>query len=214
MTFEELKNAKPDDKAKKEKNKDDVTPESHIKSAIAKGRKKEITKLPWFLSVLLPDDGWSVEDLIEFKLKPSIRSGIHSMIVEVIDRWFDDGRSSSRRSSGYISYSRYSDKDRDREYSRVRDAREEKRDDRRKKIEPAFCEIEFDSRADAEDVLDSLEDAMAEYHILNMADVYIAADMETVYTDYNYGWKDISRAYIDRKGSKYKLVMPKAQPLD
>ena len=215
MTLEDLKNYKPGDD-KKGKDKDDVTPESHIKTPVATGKKKESVKLPWFLSILLPDDSWSVTDLIEYRIKPGIRSGIHSMIIEVIDRWFDDDDRSggrSRSTASYISYSRYSDKDRDRESRRREDRREEKRD-RREKVEPAFCEIEFDSKKAALEVLDSLDDAMAEYHILNMADAYIAADMTPVYTDYNYGWKDISKAYVDRRGSKYILVMPKAQPLN
>lgn len=213
-TLDDLRKIGSEDSAKKEKNKDDVTPESHIKAPIATGKKREVTKLPWFLSILLPDDSWSITDLIEYRIKPGIRSGIHSMIIEVIDRWFeDDSRSGRSRSSGsYISYSRYSDKDRD-SRSRDRDRREEKKE-RRQKVEPAFCEIEFESRAAAEEVLDSLDDAMAEYGILNMADVYIAADMTPQYTDYNYGWKDISKAYVERSGSKYRLVMPKAQSIE
>lgn len=213
MTLDELKNYKPGDD-KKEKSKDDVTPETHIKAPIATGKKRETVKLPWFLSILLPDDSWSIDELIEYRIKPGIRSGIHSMIIEVIDRWFDDdGRHDRSRSSGsYISYSRYSDRDRDRD--RKRDERREEKKERRQKVEPAFCEIEFNSRSAATDVLDSLEDALDEYHILNMADAYIAADMQPVYTDYNYGWKDISKAYVERRGSKYVLVMPKAQPLD
>lgn len=212
-TIEDLRKVGSEDSAKKEKNKDDVTPSSHIKSPVASGKKREVTKLPWFLSILLPDDSWSVTDLIEYRIKPGIRSGIHSMIIEVIDRWFEDDTSKNRsRSSGtYVSYSRYSDKDRDR---RMKDRDREESKERRQKVEPAYCEIEFDSRVAAEEVLDSLDDAIAEYGILNIADAYIAANMTPVYTDYNYGWKDISKAYIERSGSKYRLVMPKAQPLN
>lgn len=212
-SLEDLRNYKTEDDAKKEKNKDDVTPELRTKP-VATGKKKEATKLPWFLSILLPDESWSVSDLIEYRIKPGIRSGIHSMIVEVIDRWFDDDRSKSRSTAGsYVSYGRYSNRDRYPERSRSLDKREEERSGRRQSAEPAFCEIEFSSKADAVDVLAYLEDTLAEFNILSMADAYTAANMTPQYTDYNYGWKNIDRAYIDRRGGKFYLIMPKAQQI-
>lgn len=210
MTLDELKSIEPTGK-KKEELKNDVTPETRIKAPVAKGRKNKAIELPWFLSIFVPDKTWSLDDLIEYKLKPSIRSGIHGLIVDMVDQWFDDDRGSRKRSSReYVSYSRYGD---DRDRDRRRD-REEERDRRHSKTEPAFCEMIFESKNDAYDVLDSLEDALHEYKIISMADAYVAADMNPVHTDYNYGWKDISRAYVRRDGNKYVLVMPKAQPID
>ena len=212
-TVEDLRNYQPGDNSKKEKKKDNI-PEAHTKP-VAKGKKKETVKLPWFLSILLPDDSWSVTDLIEYRIKPGIRSGIHSMIIEVIDRWFDDGRRSTSSSSSYIAYGRYSNRDRYSECTKALDKREDERAGRHPNVEPAFCEIEFNSRGDAEDVLAYLEDTIDEFQILSMADVYIAADMQPQYTDYNYGWKKIDRAYIDRRsGGKFVLVMPKAQQIN
>lgn len=213
-SLEDLKNYKTGDDAKKEKNKDDVTPELRTKP-VATGKKREVTKLPWFLSILLPDESWSVSDLIEYRIKPGIRSGIHSMIIEVIDRWFDDDRGGKSRSSvgSYVSYGRYSNKDRYPERSRSIDKHEDERSGRRPAAEPAFCEIEFDTKADAVDVLTYLQDTIDEYNILTMAEAYTAANMKPQYTDFNYGWRNIDRAYIDRKGGKFYLIMPKAQQI-
>ena len=214
MTIDELKDYKPGDSNKQESNDEKPVPEMHIKSAVSKGRKYDDDKhVPWFLSILLPDETWSISDLIEYRIIPSIRSGIHGLIIEIIDGWFDDDTDKKRHASSgsYISYSRYSDSDRTRSRSKKRN--EEDSRDRRSKAEPAFCEIEFDSMAEARNVLDALDDTLAEYHILSMAEAYAAADLTPVYTDYNYGWKDISKAYIRREGRKFRLVMPKAQPI-
>lgn len=216
MTIDELKDYKPGDSSKQEANKEKQVPETHIKTAVSKGRRRDDDKhVPWFLSILLPDETWSISDLIEYRIIPSIRSGIHGLIIEIIDGWFDDDTDKKRHASSgsYISYSRYSDTDRNRSRNKTSRYNDEESRSRRSKAEPAFCEIEFDTRKDAQDALDSLDDAMAEYHILNMADAYATANLTPVYTDFNYGWKDISKAYIRREGRKFILVMPKAQPI-
>lgn len=79
----------------------------------------------------------------------------------------------------------------------------------------SYQELIFETRAEAEDVLDSMIDLMQRYHQVTVADLFDAAGVSgNGYTDNSYGWTDLSSAAIvkDRRG--YLLSLPNCVELD
>ena len=79
------------------------------------------------------------------------------------------------------------------------------------------CEdIFFTSRGDAERVLDEMRTRLNRYGAVSVADFYGYAGDETPvdYTDYDYGWTDLSKARISRVREGFVIDLPKVVYLD
>lgn len=77
-----------------------------------------------------------------------------------------------------------------------------------------YDDIELDNRGDAELVIMQLEDTISEYGFAKVSDLYDLVGITCNYTDYDYGWDDLRRAYIDPVGSKFRIRLPRAKPID
>ena len=110
------------------------------------------------------------------------------------------GRSSSRNSrSGYVQYEPYS-RNRDRDSGR--------------RAQFDFSDIEFETRADAIDVLDAIEDTISMYDVASVSDLYEFAGITPRPTDNNYGWTSVNTAEIlMKRNGNYILSMPRPKPL-
>ena len=92
--------------------------------------------------------------------------------------------------------------------------------DRRRAVRPANPRVEyedlvFESRSDAERVLNGMDDILDNYPTVSIADLFELASIST--NNYNlrsYGWRDISDAKVIRIREGFLLQMPKAIPLD
>lgn len=77
-------------------------------------------------------------------------------------------------------------------------------------------EFEFESRGDAEEILESMRDQLARYGLVSVADLYdicgITPDNPCVH---NYGWTDLRTAHtVSAYGGRYIIRFPKPYPLD
>lgn len=110
----------------------------------------------------------------------------------------------------YQSPSRYT--------NRHRDPRDEPRHmSRRGRANHAFDEIIIESRAEAEEVLDRLEDMARRYEVATVANLYHLVGISGAYTDEKYGWteQDLREANVARAGrSGYLLNLPRPEQLD
>jgi hypothetical protein len=77
-----------------------------------------------------------------------------------------------------------------------------------------FDEIVLTSRAEAENVIDSLFDIMSQYERVHVADLYALVGFTSAHTDYKWGWLDLAGAGVSRVREGYLLDLPKPQPLD
>lgn len=78
-----------------------------------------------------------------------------------------------------------------------------------------FDEIVLDSRADAEQVLDTLQAVIEEYGTASVADLYQLVGITSAYTDQKYGWTSLQGAKVDHiRGGQHLLNLPKPEPLD
>lgn len=114
---------------------------------------------------------------------------------------------SSRR--GYYtnertSYSSYYKSERDRE-----------RDYRRNRRSNDVPEIIVDSRADAQDVLEEMNNLIDEYDDVSVGDLNQIVGITGTPQDEKWGWYDISSARIKKVGPREYLVdLPRPKPLD
>lgn len=76
-----------------------------------------------------------------------------------------------------------------------------------------YNDIVVESRGEAEDVLARMDDLIATYGVVSVADLYDLVGITGKYTDNKYGWSDIGSAGVVRVGDGYLLKLPKALPL-
>ena len=105
--------------------------------------------------------------------------------------------------SSKVSYSRYYD-DRSRDY-------------RSPVVRNNFDsdEIIFETRGDAEAVLDAMYDILNQYKVVSVAELYDLASITTHnYTCNNYGWIDLRGSSVVRVRDGYILKLPRALAID
>ena len=74
-------------------------------------------------------------------------------------------------------------------------------------------DIILESRAEAEDVISSMEKIIETYGFVRVADLYDLVGITCNYTDNNYGWTNIRSAESVKVRDGYMLKLPKAEPL-
>ena len=125
-----------------------------------------------------------------------ICDGMHMILYGETGR---DGRHRSRVDR--VSYDRYSRRP------------EPRRDtcDRRSVVD--YDDVTFESRGDAEKVLQAMDDIMAEYGLVRVADLYDLAGLSCDYLGMDYGWTNIQSAQVVRDRGEYVIKMPRAIPI-
>ncbi len=77
-----------------------------------------------------------------------------------------------------------------------------------------YDDLIFDSRGEAEMVLKNMDEVIATYKAVSVADMYDFAGVSCNYTDNRYGWTNLSEAKVVRvTGGGYSLKLPPAEPL-
>ena len=77
-----------------------------------------------------------------------------------------------------------------------------------------YNDIVLDSRAEAEEVLDVLNDYLDDFGMVSVMELYAAIGKQTTYTDNKYGWFDLRSASVCHTRDGYLLKLPKIQLLD
>lgn len=75
-------------------------------------------------------------------------------------------------------------------------------------------DIIFQTKEDAEEVLDAMDDAIARYRIVSVGDLHDFVGERGTHTDYKYGWTNLRGARIVRTRRGWMLDLPKAMPID
>lgn len=170
-----------------------------VVSGETKTRKKSEVKK--FANIFVPED---VDNVKSYILMDVIVPGIKNAIADVVSivLFGEAGRLGGRREKGSrVSYQKYYDDRRDdrRDYGRPRAA-----------AGFEFDDIIFETRGDADLVLDQLESAIANYGLASVADLYDLAGITCrSYTANKYGWTDIRTAKVIRLRDGYTLQLPR-----
>ena len=164
-------------------------------------RKNEMRKLA---DVFISEDIKNVKDyLIMDVLVPTIKKTIVDIVTDSVSMIFGMNPRKSGSTSSKISYNNYYDrKDNDRNSGNNRGARY------------SYDDIALDSRQEAEEVLSRMDELVATYGQVTVADLYDLVGITCEYTDNNYGWTNIRNAKVVRlRDGKYMIDLPKALPI-
>lgn len=161
-----------------------------------------------FTDIFLAEDIRDVKSYIfEDVVVPNIKNFIGDLIQETVNKLFFGGsRRTTDRSVGFradrVSYDRFSKPDtyRNDRYS--------------SKSEYSYDDIVLKSRGDAESVLDRMCEAIREYGMVSVADLYEFVGLPDQFTDHKYGWTSMHNAKIIRLRDGYTIDLPKPFPLD
>ena len=176
------------------------------------------------LSALIKKDASDVADEIIFDhVVPGLIDMVSDALHSTIDLFFSGSGGRRHRSRSHDSYyrsyddyyDRYDERDRSRRRRRTRDRDEDDRRDRRRRDSFNLEDVEFDSKEDAKEVLESIKDILADFDSVSLEDVYRIpivrelAEDKPDWTAARYGWTSITGAkIIEVRGRRYIIEMP------
>ena len=178
--------------------------EKVVKGTVKTKKKSEISKLK---DTFISEDVSNVKSYIVMDvLIPAAKKAISDIVRDGIDMILYGDTHKGRSSSGasYVSYRSYSDRDR----------RDTRRESSRTRIGYDYDDIVLESRVEAEEVLQRMDELIETYGIVSVADLYDLVGKSCNYTDNKYGWTNIRNAEPVRVRDGYLLKMPKAGPID
>lgn len=173
----------------------------------AKTRKKgEMQKLA---DVFIAEDADNIKTYILMEvIIPAAKKAISDIVTTGIDMMLygESGRNRRNGSGSKVSYRNYYERDND----RVRAGSMGNR-----RSTPDYDDILFDTRGDAEAVLDAMNDIISQYGTVSVSDFYDLAHVPNDnFTMNRYGWTNIGGATAVRVRDGYILKLPRAIPLN
>lgn len=210
----QIEDYKPNSNAYKRSQTDEQPIAKNIKKVVrgrVTTRKKSVSQK--FVDLFFAEDVENIKEYLIFDVMiPMIKDGIVDTVKNVIDMAFY-GRISGSRKGGqtYVSYNNYSSGNRRQQASSER------------RVKTTYKDIVFETRADAEDVLDMMREVLDKYQNISIADFYdciydkIDDSVKIVgngYTDNHYGWMDLTNAKVVRCRDGYLLDLPRAIEID
>lgn len=168
-----------------------------------------------FREVFFGDDARSVASYVaQDVLLPAAKDMISDAVTQTVERILFGDSSPARRSTSRSSNASYTPYHRASANYKKSNGTSDRRGDRRKRASHDFDDIEFDSRAEAEVVLDRLYDLVNDYDYATVSDLYDLVGIDAKFTDENYGWYDLRGSTIRRIRSGYILDLPKPEVLE
>lgn len=161
------------------------------------------------IDAFVSDDASTIKSHILMDvLVPVIKKAVSEIFHDGIDIIFGESGHSTRSSlASKISYHGYYDRANDFVRSAVTTPRT--------RNVYSYDEISIPTRGEAEEVLARLHEAIIQYKMVSVADLYDMVGLNSSYTDNKYGWTDLRSAYADRTfDGQYKLRLPRAIPID
>ena len=171
---------------------------------IAQAKTKKKSEAKKLVGAFVQEDVTSVKDyIINDVLIPAAKKAITDIITNGIEMLlYGETRSKSKDRSTKVSYTKYYDRDYD------RPARS------RGRYGYDYDDIILDTRKEAEEVLDRMDDLIDNYGVVSVADLYDLVGISGNYTDNKYGWTNLRNADVQRVRDGYLLKLPKALPFD
>lgn len=203
-------NYKPNSHRSKETTKESNTERQKLEKVVsgtAKVKKKSPTRK--FADVFISEDVSNVKTyIVSDVLIPAAKKLIFDTIRDGMEMLLYGGTTRGERRSGYradyVSYNRFSEPRGSRKTS----------GETRTRTGYSYNDIFLDSRAEAEEVLARMDEAIDMYGIVSVADLYDLIGEPHNYTDNKYGWTNIRNAEAVRTRDGYLLKFPKALPID
>ena len=165
-------------------------------------KKSEVSKIA---KTFISDDAKNVKEYVVMDvIVPMIKKGLMGALDMILNGGYSGYDGYGRRSSigSKVSYHKRYDEQRSYGESGGRSRFD-------------YDDIVFEYRGDAEIVRDHMEDVIAKYGFVTVADMYDLADRSAPYTSNKYGWMNIRNAEIVRaREGGYIIKLPKASAID
>ena len=198
-----------DYKSNSDKSRQEQQSEKKVEAVItgkAKTRKKgEMQK---FADVFIAEDTNNVKSYILMEvIIPAVKKAISDIVTTGIDMilYGEAGRSRKNGAASKVSYRNYYEQESGR--TRAGSA------GRRSSFD--YDDVIFDTRGDAEAVLDAMNDIISQYGTVSVSDFYdLARVPNDNYTMNRYGWTNIGGATAVRVRDGYILKLPRAISLN
>ncbi len=182
---------------------DDI-PEKKVEKIVSGSVKsKKKSGLQKITNVFVPED---VDDVKSYIFEDIVVPAVKDIILDAVRAFLGVNGSSRGKAStaSKVSYRKYyEDRDR-RDYGNVQ----------RTRTGYDYDDIILESRGEAEDVLARMDELIATYQLVSVADFYDLVGVSGNYTDNKYGWTDIRNASVIRVRDGYMIKLPKALPLN
>ena len=157
----------------------------------------------------LSDDIQNIKSYVVMDvLIPAAKKAISDIVTNGIDMiLYPGGNGRPKRSNAnHVSYrSYYDNRDRDRRYDP---------ETRSRRSSYSYDDIIIDTRAEAEEVLERMDELLDTYNVVSVADLYDLVGISCSYTDNKYGWTNLRNAEVIRVRDGDFLKLPKAGPID
>ena len=176
-----------------------------VVTGVATTKKK--TGIQKFTDVFIAEDANNVKSYITRDvLIPALKKTVSDVVTNGIDMILYGGSRGSNRDSraGKVSYRNY--------YDRASDRRDVDRTTTRSGY--SYDDIILDNRGEAEEVLSRMDELVATYGLVSVADLYDLVGVTGNYTDNKYGWTDVRNASVVRVRDGYMIKLPRALPLN
>lgn len=203
-----MKELKPNSyKAKEEQSRQDSEKVEKKIEPIVSGRVRMKKKglFQKAVDLMMPEDVTDLKShMLEEVLIPCAKDTIRDLVDLILFGERRGGRPNSKGGTK-VSYRDYYDRPNNRrDYNQVR---------ARSSFE--LAELIFDTRGEALEVLQALDDAIARYGTVTVADYYEFSGVQSAYTDNKYGWKNIQHAdTVSVRGGGFTIRMPRPLPLE
>lgn len=197
-----------------EKEKEIKSEKDKVITPVANGKKKEKKLSTKIKESFIADEALSFKDyLIKDLIVPIIKDAICDGITNGLSMLFygepaDYRRRDRDRRDGYrrYNYSGHYTSSRERERDRDRDR------DRARHSPYDFELIECETKSEALDILDQMDNILEEYESVSIADMYDLAGVSRTPEDNNFGWTNLSQAKIEKtRDGLYIIQMPRAK---
>lgn len=175
-----------------------------VSGSVKTKKKSGLTK---FTDAFIQEDAENVKSYIFMEvLVPALKKAISDVVTNGIDMilYGEMGRSKKNSPGSKVSYrSYYEDRRDDRRYAPTR-----------QRAGYDYDDIILPNRGEAEEVLSRMDELIATYGLVSVADLYDLVGIAGSYTDNKYGWTDIRNASVVRVRDGYVIKLPRALPLN
>jgi hypothetical protein len=148
---------------------------------------------------------------------PQAKDMLAQATTQAIERYiFGESSSGYRRPSSrsygstYTNYSRYSDRGNRPLGKSVREERRPTNSLRTSHLD----DLLFDSRDDAQNVLEQMADLLEDYDVVRVADLMTMIDKTSTHTDQKWGWESLQGTDVRTTRDGYLLILPPPISLD
>ena len=188
---------------KSRQNQNDDIPEKKVEKVVSGSVKsKKKNGLQKITNVFVPED---VDDVKSYIFEDIVVPAVKDIILDAVRAFLGVNGTSRGRSStsSKISYRKYYDDRYRRDSAPTRTTTGYDYDD-----------IILETRGEAEDVLERMEELIDMYQLVSVADFYDLVGVSGNYTDNKYGWTNVRNASVVRVRDGYMIKLPKALPLN